>query len=86
MNPDKNKKKVKRSLNQFISMWNKEKRDLINYKNAKESGEDVEPIELNIRDTDALRAIQLLAQIEGMLEHNDDAVNVTVIKPKFKIQ
>jgi hypothetical protein len=85
MNTD-NKKKIKRSLNQFISIWNKEKRALIKYKNARESGEDIEPIEMHIRDTDALRAIQLLAQIEGMLEHKEDSINISVIKPKFKIQ
>lgn len=81
-----NKELIKGSLKSYIKDWNKEKKSVRQYKKEVELDPEVQVPVTVIRDTDALRAIQLLAQIEGMLTDKGDSIDVAVIRPKFKIR
>ena len=75
-----NKELVISVLRDFIVSWDE------NTKAYEEPEDGVKTVKRTIKDADGLKAVQLLAQIEGMFNDKGDTIDVKIVRPKFKIQ
>lgn len=83
-----NKELIVSVLRDFIITWDENTKAYEEHKNsAPEKGvKIVRRADMSIKDADGLKAVQLLAQIEGMFNDKGDSIDVKIVRPKFKIQ
>lgn len=80
-----NKELVISVLRDFIVSWDENTKAYEEYKNSMPE-DGVKTVKRTIKDADGLKAVQLLAQIEGMFNDKGDTIDVKIVRPKFKIQ
>lgn len=83
-----NKELVISVLRDFIVSWDENTKAYEEYKNSmpEDGVKTVKRTDMSIKDADGLKAVQLLAQIEGMFNDKGDTIDVKIVRPKFKIQ